>query len=119
MRDFTEAAVRDEQSVMSYFWLRKTRQPVLAVLAVQKPQDAQPTYFRGVNVEVSMPTGSRRRVQEVDQGRRPRRRVQDQVPRGAAAHHREGAGHRHPARELQAAHPVQVVRLAAHARSTL
>ena len=56
--DFTEAAVRDEQSEMSRFWLRKTRQPVLAVLAVQKPQDAQPTYFRGANVEVSMPTGS-------------------------------------------------------------
>jgi len=56
--DFLEKAVEDEQSEMSRFWLRKTRQPVLAVLAVQKPEDERPTYYRGVNVEVSMPTGS-------------------------------------------------------------
>ena len=49
------------------FWLRKTRKPVLAVLCVRRRRDgpddaahgdAKPQYFRGVNLEVSMPTGS-------------------------------------------------------------
>ena len=57
-KDFQQKAVDDAMSEMSRFWLRKTRQPVLAVLAVQKPEDERPTYYRGVNVEVSMPTGS-------------------------------------------------------------
>jgi len=39
------------------FWLRKTRKPVLAVLLVQKPGE-RPRFFRGINLEVSMPTGS-------------------------------------------------------------
>jgi len=57
-QDFLDRAVDDPHSEMAHFWLRKTRQPVLAVLAVQKPEDERPTYYRGVNVEVSMPTGS-------------------------------------------------------------
>ena len=49
------------------FWLRKTQKPVLAVLCVRRRRDgpddaahgdAKPQYFRGVNLEVSMPTGS-------------------------------------------------------------
>lgn len=39
------------------FWLRKSRQPVLAVLMVRKP-DETPRFYRGMNLEVSMPTGS-------------------------------------------------------------
>lgn len=39
------------------FWLRKTHQPVLAVLYVQKPGE-NPVMHRGINLEVSMPTGS-------------------------------------------------------------
>ena len=56
--DFLKLAVMDKQSEMSRFWLRKTHQPVLAVLSVQKPNMQQPIYYRGVNAEVSMPTGS-------------------------------------------------------------
>jgi cytidine deaminase len=40
------------------FWLRKTKQPVLSVLMVQKSEDENPRFFYGVNIEVSMPTGS-------------------------------------------------------------
>ena len=53
------------------FWLRKTQKPVLAVLCVRRRKDTadddekntdekntKPQYFRGVNLEVSMPTGS-------------------------------------------------------------
>ena len=53
------------------FWLRKTQKPVLAVLCVRRRKDTgdddenntdkkntTPQYFRGVNLEVSMPTGS-------------------------------------------------------------
>ena len=43
---------------LSSFWLRKTRKAVLAVLAAQKPGEDKPTFYRGMNVEVSMPTGS-------------------------------------------------------------
>ena len=39
------------------FWLRKTKKPVLAVLLIQKPGE-RPKFFRGINLEVSMPTGS-------------------------------------------------------------
>ena len=39
------------------FWLRKTKKPVLAVLLIQKPGE-RPKLFRGINLEVSMPTGS-------------------------------------------------------------
>jgi cytidine deaminase len=44
------------------FWLRKSRKPVLAVLLIEKPTVAgeRPTVLvqRGMNCEVSMPTGS-------------------------------------------------------------
>ena len=39
------------------FWLRKTGKPVLSVLMVLKP-GMEPSFFRGINMEVSMPTGS-------------------------------------------------------------
>jgi hypothetical protein len=40
------------------FWLRKTKKPVLAVLLVKPPGKAEPTLYRGTNMEASMPTGS-------------------------------------------------------------
>ncbi len=57
-KDFLAGAVDDASSEMSRFWLRKTHQPVLAVLSTQKPNQLEPIYYRGCNVEVSMPTGS-------------------------------------------------------------
>eukprot|EP00474_Spongospora_subterranea_P008423 CRZ08881.1 hypothetical protein [Spongospora subterranea] len=39
------------------FWLRKSFKPVLSVLQVVKA-DGVPLYFAGMNIEVSMPTGS-------------------------------------------------------------
>ena len=42
---------------LSSFWLRKTGKAVLAVLLTRKP-DGTCTYWRGMNVEVSMPTGT-------------------------------------------------------------
>jgi len=43
---------------MSSFWLRKTKKVVLAVLMVKAEKDKKSRYFRGMNLEVSMPTGS-------------------------------------------------------------
>jgi cytidine deaminase len=40
------------------FWLRKSKKPVLAVLLVKSPNQAEPILYRGTNMEVSMPTGS-------------------------------------------------------------
>jgi cytidine deaminase len=51
-------AIRDsEDHELGSFWLRKTGKAVLAVLVTRKP-DGTPTYWRGMNVEVSMPTGT-------------------------------------------------------------
>ena len=51
-------AVRDsEEHELGTFWLRKTGKAVLAVLLTRKP-DGTVTYWRGMNVEVSMPTGT-------------------------------------------------------------
>lgn len=55
-------AAEDEGEVAS-FWLRKSRKPVLAVLLIEKPAAVageRPTIVvqRGMNCEVSMPTGS-------------------------------------------------------------
>ena len=51
-------AIRDAQShELDSFWLRKTGKAVLAVLLTRKP-DGSCTYWRGMNVEVSMPTGT-------------------------------------------------------------
>lgn len=54
---FTETAA-NERNELGQFWLRKTRKPVLSVLVVQKSPDQPPVLYRGVNCEVSMPTGS-------------------------------------------------------------
>jgi hypothetical protein len=43
---------------LAQFWLRKTRSPVLAVLYIRKGPFAPRQYFYGMNLEVSMPTGS-------------------------------------------------------------
>lgn len=43
---------------LAQFWLRKTRQPVLAVLLVRKDIRSPPAFYYGMNLEVSMPTGS-------------------------------------------------------------
>ena len=56
-RQFEDCVMKDSHEIKG-FWLRKTRKPVLSVLLVQKPNQDKPTYFRGMNVEVSMPTGS-------------------------------------------------------------
>ena len=69
-RDFDK--VRSSQNhELHQFWLRKTRKPVLSVLMVEIDDDEEDsassssssstpryTYFRGINCEVSMPTGS-------------------------------------------------------------
>lgn len=65
-----EQGGREEE--ISTFWLRKTRKPVLAVLMVAGKEgcegkggragggsgDSHPKFYRGLNLEVSMPTGS-------------------------------------------------------------
>jgi cytidine deaminase len=48
----------DDAHDLKSFWLRKTRKPVLAVLAVQMTKDGPVKLYRGTNMEVSMPTGS-------------------------------------------------------------
>lgn len=48
-----DASVRELES----FWLRKTGKAVLAVLVTQKPGE-DPVFWRGMNCEVSMPTGT-------------------------------------------------------------
>eukprot|EP00940_MAST-03C_sp_MAST-3C-sp2_P003479 g3479.t1 len=50
-----DAARRNE---ISSFWLRKTRKPVLAVLLVDKDDGSGHKFYHGINMEVSMPTGS-------------------------------------------------------------
>lgn len=55
-RVFVRAA-DDRAGEIERFWLRKTKKPVLAVLAVEG-QDGRLQFHRGVNLEVSMPTGS-------------------------------------------------------------
>ena len=47
-----------KKSELGSFWLRKTKKPVLAVLLVQKSNETSPRFFYGINMEVSMPTGS-------------------------------------------------------------
>jgi cytidine deaminase len=48
---------KEKYNELDTFWLRKSKQPVLSVLMVKKKNKA-PKFFRGINVEVSMPTGS-------------------------------------------------------------
>lgn len=56
MQHFLAAAAADHHE-LDTFWLRKTRKPVLAVLMVSKPGEPH-RFYRGLNMEVSMPTGS-------------------------------------------------------------
>eukprot|EP00899_Mesostigma_viride_P000388 jgi/Mesvir1/1034/Mv17560-RA.1 len=61
-RDFEAVRDSDEPNEMQTFWLRKTGKAVLAVLCVHKTNPVDKTtkviYFRGINLEVSMPTGT-------------------------------------------------------------
>lgn len=52
-----DGAAGDAGHELASFWLRKSRKPVLAVVAVQQPGDRLRLH-RGMNMEVSMPTGS-------------------------------------------------------------
>ncbi|ETO02391.1 hypothetical protein RFI_35045 [Reticulomyxa filosa] len=45
------------KSEIETFWLRKSFQPILAIVVIQKPNEPI-EYFRGVNMEVAMSTGS-------------------------------------------------------------
>jgi cytidine deaminase len=56
-RDSFQTAIDGGDHEIKKFWLRKTHQPVLAILVTQKDGES-PKYWRGMNVEVSMPTGS-------------------------------------------------------------
>lgn len=68
MREHRDTFLRIQRGghELSTFWLRKTQKPVLAVLCVRRHIDAPsepgkhptPEFHRGVNLEVSMPTGS-------------------------------------------------------------
>ncbi|KNC75871.1 hypothetical protein SARC_11610 [Sphaeroforma arctica JP610] len=49
--------VEDGDSEINEFWLRKTKKPVLSVLRYTKPGE-ESQYVYGMNIEVSMPTGS-------------------------------------------------------------
>lgn len=51
------SALPEEFAELDTFWLRKTKKAVLAVLLVQTGPDTLKSY-RGINMEVSMPTGS-------------------------------------------------------------
>ena len=48
----------DEDHELMEFWLRKTRKPVLAVVLVRKSAHGARLFYRAMNLEVSMPTGS-------------------------------------------------------------
>jgi hypothetical protein len=43
---------------LSSFWLRKTKKVVLAMLMVKVDGEEEPMFFPGMNIEVSMPTGT-------------------------------------------------------------
>jgi cytidine deaminase len=53
-----ETAILSRAHELSGFWLRKSKSPVLAVLVTQKSPDDPMVFTHGMNVEVSMPTGS-------------------------------------------------------------
>jgi cytidine deaminase len=55
---FEHSSESSESTELGSFWLRKTKKPVLAVLLVQKANETKPRFFYGINMEVSMPTGS-------------------------------------------------------------
>ena len=55
--EFMAARDGDSSNEMSAFWMRKSKKPVLSMLMVHKPGHSR-RYYRGLNMEVSMPTGS-------------------------------------------------------------
>mmetsp|Transcript_21870 Transcript_21870/g.45984 ORF Transcript_21870/g.45984 Transcript_21870/m.45984 type:complete len:985 (-) Transcript_21870:97-3051(-) len=55
-KDFISTLEKGRSDLKS-FWLRKSKKPVLAVLLVHKPGTGL-VFYRGTNMEVSMPTGS-------------------------------------------------------------
>ena len=48
--------LKDDRNEIKQFWLRKTKKMVIAVLMCKK--DNKCYYSKGINLEVSMPTGS-------------------------------------------------------------
>ena len=55
--EFMKQRDGDNSNEMSAFWMRKSKKPVLSILMVHK-QGQLRRYYRGLNMEVSMPTGS-------------------------------------------------------------
>lgn len=55
--EYVQQILNNENDI-DKFWLRKTKKPVLAVLAVRKQDTGEIVLYRGTNMEVSMPTGS-------------------------------------------------------------
>jgi len=55
-KDQFEKCASDPKQEWSRFWLRKSKSPVICVLLTEK--DGVFKYTRGINLEVSMPTGS-------------------------------------------------------------
>jgi cytidine deaminase len=58
MKRYKSEFERYEKSELNSFWLRKSKKPVLSVLCVQKEKSSTRRFFRGINLEVSQPTGS-------------------------------------------------------------
>ncbi|GBG34918.1 Hypothetical Protein FCC1311_111412 [Hondaea fermentalgiana] len=56
--EFVQAKAAGSLQELSAFWLRKTRKVVLSVLMVHMDNEEEPRFYRGMNLEVSMPTGS-------------------------------------------------------------
>eukprot|EP00127_Corallochytrium_limacisporum_P003320 Clim_evm9s148 gene=Clim_evmTU9s148 len=53
-----ESVLLGNDHELGTFWLRKTRKPVLAVLAIRDRQTGGLIFHHGMNIEVSMPTGT-------------------------------------------------------------
>ena len=49
---------RSSTDELSQFWLRKTKKVVLAMLMAKVAGNEEPLFFPGMNIEVSMPTGT-------------------------------------------------------------
>eukprot|EP01135_Chromosphaera_perkinsii_P008125 Nk52_evm41s1129 gene=Nk52_evmTU41s1129 len=54
--EFEETRAKEGHE-LEKFWLRKTKKPVLSVLLIEK-ENGEKKYLRGMNIEVSMPTGT-------------------------------------------------------------
>ena len=58
-RYLATSSVANDLSDLASFWLRKTKKPVLAVLLAMSPDEPdRRIFYHGINMEVSMPTGS-------------------------------------------------------------